>query len=138
MALAFFAAIALNGCSPYEEGPGISFRSKSERIANTWVINYAVEADGDVVLDDYNNGTYSLTKDGQVTIDDELGGIPFTATGTWTLMSDDENINVKSEADFGLITLESDETYEILKLKENEMWIKDVDDDGTELHFIPK
>ena len=45
--MAFVFAVAMTACSPYEEGPGLSLRSKASRIANTWQVNYAVEADGD-------------------------------------------------------------------------------------------
>lgn len=137
--VAFFFAIALSSCSPYEEGPAISFRSKAERLANTWSINYAVEADGDDKTSDYSGDVYLLDKDGNITITFTEAGTTFEATGTWTLTNDDENIRIQSSYTVPVInlTISSDETYEILKLKENEVWIKDVDDDGLEIHFVP-
>ena len=34
-------------CGKYEEGPGISLRSKKARLANTWTITKTVTKDGD-------------------------------------------------------------------------------------------
>ncbi|UPT65291.1 MAG: hypothetical protein M0D57_12030 [Sphingobacteriales bacterium JAD_PAG50586_3] len=34
-AFALVALVAMEGCKKYEEGPGLSFRSRAERVANT-------------------------------------------------------------------------------------------------------
>ncbi len=134
--MAFFFAIGLNSCSPYEEGPAISLRSKSERIANTWKINYAVEADGDDKTADYAEDVYILDTDGNVTYTFEFATIEITGTGTWAFTNDDENIRIDITYTLGGLSTESIETYEILKLKETELWIRDIDDDQLELHLV--
>lgn len=135
--IAFFCAALLSSCSPYEEGPAISFRSKAERVANTWKVNYAVEADGDDRTADYDGDTYILDKDGGIVLNFMEGGTSFQATGSWELTNDDENIRIQTSFTAFGVTFNGDETYEILKLKEDEFWIKDIDDDGLELHFVP-
>ena len=136
IACAFLFAAGLNSCSPYEEGPAISLRSKTERVANTWRVNYAVEADGDDQTSDYEEDRFILDKDGNVTYTFEIAGTVFTATGTWAFTNDDENIRIQTSFDFLGLPVDSDETYEILKLKETEVWIRDIDDDQIELHFV--
>ena len=136
IACAFLFAAGLNSCSPYEEGPAISLRSKTERVANTWRVNYAVEADGDDKTSDYEEDRYVLDKDGNVTHTFDIAGTVFTATGTWAFTNDDENIRIQTSFDFLGFPVDSDETFEILKLKETEVWIRDIDDDQLEIHFI--
>ncbi len=135
-AFAFVFAAALNSCSPYEEGPGISLRSKAERMANTWRVNYAVEADGDDRTADYAEDVYTLDKDGNYTVVFDVLGTSTTATGNWAFTNDDENVRITATFDFLGLPQNIDETYEILKLAETEVWIRDVDDDGIEIHFV--
>ncbi len=135
-ALAFFMAIGLNSCSPYEEGPAISLRSKSERMANTWRVDYAVEADGDDLTDSYADDTFILDADGNITYTYELVGTEVTSTGIWAFTNDDENVRFDITYEVFGLPINDIQTYEILKLKETEVWIRDIDDDQLELHFV--
>lgn len=135
-ALALFFAMGLNSCSPYEEGPAISLRSKAERIANTWRVNYAVEADGDDLTENYADDSFILTKDGDVTYTFEVLGATVTGLGNWAFTNDDENLRIDVTYDVLGVPFNDVQTYEILKLKETEVWIRDIDDDQLELHFV--
>jgi len=134
--LAAVIAFTLSACSPYEEGPGISLRSKSSRISNTWKINYAVEADGDDRTDDLDDDTYIFSDDGGVSVTVTAGGTSFSGTGNWTLLNDDEDFRLEYSYSALGFTIEFDETFEILRLANDEFWIRDVDDDGIEIRFV--
>ena len=133
--LAFLFAVVLSSCSPYEEGPAISLRSKAERVANTWRVNYAVDDDGDQTAD-YDGDVYIFDKDGAAQVNFTEGGFDFEAVGTWAFTNDDQNMRITAEYVVGPLTFEIDETFEILKLKESELWVKDIDDDRLEIHFV--
>jgi len=65
------------------------------------------------------------------------GGTTFSGSGTWSLTNDDENFRLQFSYTALGFTIETDETYEILRLANDELRIKDVDDDGIEIHFVP-
>ena len=117
------AAIAFtaHGCK-YEEGPFISVRSKSERIANTWVIENAYE-NGKDVTSDYDQYDLFLSKDGKarLTSNHKSGGVTFSFStdGVWVFENNKNDIRF----DFG--DDDADGVYEILRLKETELWIKE-------------
>ena len=133
--MAFLFAVVLSSCSPYEEGPAISLRSKAERVANTWRVDYAVDDNGDQTAE-FSGDTYIFDKDGAATVNFNELGVDFTATGEWAFSNDDQNMRISAEYVVGPLTFTIDETYEILKLKETELWIKDIDDDRLEIHFV--
>ena len=116
----------------YEEGPGISLRSKKARVDGEWFINETIYSDGSG--DTYtNDGTdiYTFEKDGSVknkySYDDGLGGtINDVANFEWEFTDSKKKMKfIYEDGSF--------DTFEILKLKNKEMWIKDTD--GDEVHF---
>jgi len=113
----------LIGCKKYDEGPGLSFRSKSERVANVWKISYAYDIkDTLIVTGDYTGETWEFNKSGGFT--ERSNGI-IDKTGTWNFISNKEKITVNLPGDTT--------TFTILMLKEKEMWLKDSQE---ELHLI--
>lgn len=110
-------------CGKYEEGPGISFRSKKARVANEWIVDQYVYANGDVEKESESN-ILELTKDGGVTVIFSGG----TLTGAWEFVKDKEEISFNF----------SGTTYKekIVKLKNNDMWLEDSDGDQT--HYVSK
>jgi len=134
--MVLFLAAGLNSCSPYEEGPGISFRSKAERIANTWTINYAVEADGDDRTSDFDSFVVVTDKDGNITTTYDLLGVTITSSGTWELTNDDETLKTDVDTEILGITSNTVTNFTILKLAEDEMWLKEVGGEETEFHYV--
>lgn len=121
------------GCKKYEEGPVISLRTKKARVANTWKIEKAFN-DGQDVTSSYDQYELYMSKDGDaklVTIyayGDFTG--EFETDGTWKFEDSKETLVLDYEDD------DADEKYQILKLKENELWLREEGQD-TELHLIP-
>ena len=132
-------------CKKYEDGPGLSFRSKKKRIANTWKALSFHKNGVDSTMYYISEGSeLNLEEDGTVslTIYQNLGN-PDTvnAEGRWELHEKDKA--------FALIltdlkTNEVDTTaWWIARLKEKEFWLREDDNDGDgnfdeELRLVPK
>lgn len=121
------------GCGKYEDGPEFSLRSRNERIANTWRVESAMNAGNDVTsaFDQYE---LKLTKDGDATLtaNYQLGDVTFefATNGTWNFENSDEDLKLDFEND------DADETYNILRLKEKELWLREKGGE-LELHLEP-
>lgn len=124
--LSFFfigAFLLVAACGKYEEGPALSLRSKKARVANEWKVAYAYDLDDlKETTTDYTNETWEFTKDGEF-IERESDKVD--KTGTWDFMSDKEEIVISFPTKV--------KKYKILRLKENEMWIRDHEE---ELHLV--
>lgn len=139
-ALATVGLITFESCKKYEEGPGLSFRSRAERVANTWRVAKYLEGGIDVTNDEsaYPNGNWTFEKEGDLSVSTTVLGIMVTANGTWDFTSNDEKISYTFTGGGSTTTGEA----QILMLKEKEMWLKDEmgnDDpsDDKEYHFLP-
>lgn len=118
--LFLFTVIGLISCKKYDEGPGISLRSKSARVENQWKISFArYLSDGTVTTEDHIGDIWEFTKDGVFVKD----GNP---KGMWELSESKEQIII-TEHDGSI------DFFNILKLKENEMWLSEPGDE--ELHL---
>ena len=133
LTLVFLGSIALSSCSKYEDGPAFSLRSKKERVANTWRVESATNNGSDVTsaFDQYQ---LQMLSDGDATLAAlyTLGELTFEfeTNGTWTLESTGEVLRLDFENNA------ADESYEILRLKEEELWLREKD--GTlELRLTP-
>lgn len=114
----------LTSCKKYEEGPAFSLRSKTERVANSWKIEYAYDRiDNLNITADYKGETWEFTKKNNFVKRDN-GMVD--KTGTWEFVSNKEKITIK----LPLTT----HTYDILRLREKELWLRDSEE---ELHLIP-
>jgi hypothetical protein len=131
--LALFSATLLTSCSKYEEGPLISFRSKKARIANTWQVEQALE-DGEDITDQYDQYELEMldNNDASLAALYTLGDLTFEyeTDGTWSFEDSKEQLELDFEDD------DADRIYDILRLKENELWLKEAGGD-TELHLKP-
>jgi hypothetical protein len=130
-------AFLLPACK-YEEGPKISLRSKKARVVNQWKVE-KISQNGyditityqaslpDLVCDFKDDGTVinSWTQGGQTVNDSE----------TWEFTSDKAGLNITSG---GIAT-----TWDILRLKNDEMWLKRTFPTGLsttveEIHYVTK
>ena len=131
--LAFIGSIALSSCSKYEDGPAFSLRSKKERVANTWKVEKAYDNGNDVTgsFDQYELellSSNSATLAALYNIGDF--NFEFQTSGTWSLENSSEDLRLDFENN------DADRTYEILRLKEDELWLREKG--GTlELQLMP-
>ena len=128
------AMMLTTGCKKYEDGPAVSFRSKKARIANTWRVDKALNGSEDVTSD-FDQYELQMLTNGNATLSAlyHLGDLSFEfqTNGTWSLENNNEDLRLDFENDA------ADETYEILRLKEDELWLRTKSKD-LELHLTPR
>lgn len=126
--VAIFATVALEGCKKYPEGPAISLRTKTARVAGKWAIEKVIVNGTDSPYD-YSDISIEFTKDGKTTY--TWGSLSYS--GEWKFNDDKTKILQKDDDD-----TEWSES-EILKLKNSEFWTKEVDGSTTtETHLKAK
>ena len=127
MLLLLFVA-GLQGCKKYADGPTVSFRSRAERLANTWKVdNY--KKNGTDYTSLVTNYTETFSKNGAYAYDWSL----LNGSGTWKFQSKDEEVKLTSSDG------QSSRTLTILKLEEKSFWYSTVEGNDTyEYHMIAK
>lgn len=127
-------SIGLVACNKYPDGPAISLKSKKERIANTWKIEKALR-NGNDVTSDYSIYTLYTSNDGDANLKATITFGSFTyqgdTDGTWAF-----NSNKKDKLTLDFENNEFDNVYQILRLKEDELWLREIGGED-ELHLIP-
>jgi len=134
------SVLMLTSCSPYEEGPAISLRSRTERLCNEWrltrlYINGTEQTlssfDQQTTLEFKDNGTINYS----YAVMDSTA-IVITGSGTWEFNND--QTEVFTTITYTLGGTEKD-TFKILRLKEEELWLENNQDgDVVETHYEPK
>ena len=123
----------ITGCNRYADGPAFSLRSGEERIASNRRVESAKEGSNDVTSF-FTQYELRLTTGGDAAIqaDHELGSLTFSfqTNGRSAFENDDEDLRLDFANDA------ADEMYRILRLKENELWLRENGDD-LELHLVP-
>lgn len=126
--------LALTSCNKYEDGPVLSFVSRNERVANTWKMDKAIE-NGVDVTSNYDRYVVTLTKSGSASFTAHFSLLSleydYVTNGTWSFESNDDKLKLDYENDL------VDATYVILKLKENELWLRQ-ENTELELHLAPE
>jgi hypothetical protein len=118
--------LTLQACRKYPDGPLFSFRSRIERVANTWRVDSYIKngTDYTYLMAGY---TETYTKDGNYfyTWDGSSG------TGVWTFQDNDSDIlltGIRNQRTYTLI---------ILRLEEKEFWYYYIDgNDRKEFHMV--
>lgn len=123
-----------SSCKKYEDGPIVSVRSKEERIANTWVIEKAYD-NGNDVTSDYDQYELMMDKDqkAKLTTNYKSGNVTFTfaTDGVWLFENDKNDLRLDFDDN------DADRVYEILRLTEEELWLKEKGGE-QELHLKTK
>jgi hypothetical protein len=120
--------IGILGCQKYPDGPLISFKSKAERLSNTWSVdNYKVNGNDYTSL--VSGYTETFTKGGSYSYN---WGI-ISGAGTWAFQNNDKEVRITGTSN------QSDVTLFILKLESTQFWYYIMDgDDKKEFHMIQK
>ena len=133
--VALIFVFGANSCRKYEEGPLISFRSKKARVEGEWFIEEIIESDGSgSTYTDDGSDIYTFYGDGtatNTTFYESFNGdiITNSLSFDWKLINNKENIRW----DF---TGGNFQIMEIIKLKNDEMWLKvSRYDRSSEVHF---
>lgn len=132
VSLAIFLSTAVmlpvQSCKKYPDGPLISFRTRTARVAQAWKIDNAKKNGSDYTS--FMSGyTETYTKGGDYSY---VWG-SFGGTGTWAFQNKDKEINLKG------VSQQSSHTLIILKLEEKSFWYYYLEgNDKYEFHMIPK
>lgn len=112
--------ITINSCKKYDEGGRLG--AADRKIVNTWKVDYAIDlGDGSNTTADFYGEVWEFTKDDDYIKNGSL-------KGTYTF----------SEDKLTLIIIKTDgssDSYKVLKLKSDEMWLEDIGDE--EIHLVP-
>ena len=121
------ASTTFVGCKKYEDGPTISLRTRTQRVANTWKIeNYTY--DGTDLTSLVTGYTETFTTDNNYSY---KWGI-LSGTGKWSFQNKDAEIKVYD------VNGQSAKVLIILKLEEKSFWYKTIDGSKTSVyHMIP-
>ena len=105
--------LLLHSCGKYPDGPNFSILSRKTRIENVWVLKEVIHVNGTVEQNPTPGYTTEFTSEGEAI---QTNG-DITLNGEWDLINDKKDLFVTYEG-IGSIT------YEIRKLKSNELWLK--------------
>lgn len=138
--VAVLSAFIFASCGKYEEGPSISFLSKTARLVNTWKIDKKFKNDVEEVLtDDDKDDYFEVLEDGSYVMTIVTGGVSSDATGEWTFDDEKENLITSYTYTIGSTTITMKDTTKILRLKSNELWMEDVNGSDTyQYQYITK
>lgn len=129
--------LAFTSCRKYEEGPNVSFRTKTARVTNDWRVESAevngIEASSDPYWAKQKHQFYSNKKYIQ-TIIDPVTLEARTINGTWLLYDNDRKIAITTKDAF--TNKDSTVDWNILKLFNKQFWVRKTDN-TVELHFVP-
>lgn len=121
-----FGAMMVVSCGKYEDGPGFTVLTKKMRLSGTWRAVEYVDSDGTSTTTT-DPATTEFTKDGSLILKSNDPNADFTFNGSWEFQNDKENLALTITA-FGT---SSTEILEILRLTNDELWLKDSDGDIT-------
>ena len=122
------SSVGISSCKKYEEGLYLSLRSKAERIENTWKAEKVIE-DGRDVTSDHTDDRHTFRKGGDYALFSNSNP-SISGNAKWQFIGDKDEIQIIYQGFFK----QQIDTYKILKLKENELWLRKGD---SELHLIP-
>lgn len=119
--LFLFVAGLVSACGKYDEGPNLSFRSKNERVQNTWDVEFVYDNEADVTAR-YVDFELQILEDGSIVITNkDVNDSTTTQNGFWTFIDDKCGLRF----DYSVPAVLPDRDYfTILRLKEKEMWLQ--------------
>jgi len=120
--------LILGSCKKYEEGPGISLRTKKARVVGEWKTEKLfIDGVEDTLTPDEKNIKWIFKKDGNY----EYQAVTYTQIGTWSFDIKRELIFM-TDTEFGYST-----SCKIKRLTNNEMWFEFIfRSSKREIHLI--
>ena len=115
-----------SSCKKYEEGPGLSLRSKTKRLTGTWNISKATEQGADVFSSYAKGYQIEFKDDNTFTLTENLNEF----SGNWSFIEDKTKIELKI-SDGTIIK------FIIIQLKHKEMILdQDIEGAAHRLFFV--
>lgn len=135
--LALMIAVVMPSCKKYEEGPTLSLRSKTARLVNEWKIEKVLinAIDVSATYNEQYTGFVMNIKDNNTVVFTytDNNNEPVTWEAQWDFNSDKTGLIITTN---GIAV-----THEILRLKNDELWLKQTYTVGsvstiTEIHYV--
>lgn len=117
--------VSNTSCSKYEEGPNFSLRTKKARLAGDWDLVEYIDADG-ISTQDTNDDYISFNRNGTGTVNYQ----GYTIPGGWEFTDNKRRLRI--------FYLDLTDTYIILRLTNDELWLKSPDGDGSYAKYEAK
>ncbi len=114
-------AFVFSSCQPYEDGPSISLRSKTNRITGDWVVK-EVLVNGTIQDISSFSPEYTFNSDGTGSFSVLFFNMRISVDAEWELTNNGENIKIRTKDED--LNWEAWEEYLILKLYYKEMAIE--------------
>lgn len=149
-----FAISIFNSCSKFEEGPGLSLKSKKARLANSWEIETIYDANGnEVTTADFLNKLFNDTinfygmvptmkftfeKDETLAVSIAVNVFSFDIPGTWAFVGE-TGLKTTVTAYEAMNIPGSEDEYNILRLTSKELWLEytnPLSSEKYEIHLI--
>ncbi len=121
-------------CGKYEEGPGFSLKSKTNRLAREWVVEKVIENDIDITID------YQLLKPNHTLLFLDYGSLKETVNEViiakgWEWGEDKETLVLT----YKLLEIEKIQVIRIRRLTSKEFWYTTTEDEKDyEFHWKVK
>lgn len=128
-------------CKKYEEGPSLSLRSKKARLENKWMYEKILVNKIEKPLDsDDQKFRLSFEKEGLAVKEIANASGPASFVGDWYWQDDKEKLKTIFDYTYFGNPVHEVTEYEILRLKNKELWLKEIKGGGDtlEYHFIPE
>jgi len=126
--LATFIMVGVTSCKKYEEGPMLSLRSKTSRVAGDWVLDKATQ-DGVDITSTVQIDYITFEKEGAYKF---VGG-GLEVIGTWSFDDKKENLIIKETGSA------DQQKFKIIKLKNKELWFdQEVGTQTLRYQWVPK
>lgn len=112
-----FAALILTSCGKYEDGPGISLRTKKARLAQEWQLD-EVEIEGTDFTSSFNRWELEFEKEGDYSESLDIINVGSgTLAGEWEFSNDKEEVEITYDDGTKL-------DLDIKKLSKKELWFE--------------
>ncbi|HEV7231192.1 MAG TPA: hypothetical protein VGO45_07690 [Bacteroidia bacterium] len=138
MGLLLLSLGCISGCKKYPDGPAISLLPKSWRLEENWK-KQKVYKNGTDISDLYlaktKSESFNIKKGGAFTYDATNSSGSISYSGTWAFSTDKTVVYFSYY--YGANYL--NDSYLILRLKEDDLWMKWIDPSGDEYeyHYVP-
>ena len=114
LAATIVTVLNFSSCSKYEDGPMFSLRTKKARLSGDWEV---VRIGNETYPQDGYSIEMEFEKEGDFSFSYFYGASSYSYNGEWEFASDKEDLDIIIENQV--------QTFEILRLKNDELWLED-------------
>ena len=131
--LLLFGLIA---CKNYEEGPYFSLQTKTARVANSWLVEGALDPQNNDITPSLVFYQFNFERDGQASVSFlDSGTSTEFLNGTWEFVDGKDRFSWNLEGDSTLFYYNLEESFDIYRLTNTQFWL--IDKDNSRIFLKP-